>query len=167
MLKHLQSKKGFTLIELMIVVAIIGILAAIAIPQYIKYTKRSRTNNALEHARQICEAISEWYSNPMLGGQTATAGPISVAGAATVSQDGTSTFGDHFAAQGIWLSAVLGDGFYTYAMSDSDGDTLNDMVTATATNANSIYLMTVTAAAPATVAGQDCIVTPGAVSATY
>tara|TARA_R100001369_G_scaffold23556_1_gene43350 strand:- start:2562 stop:2990 length:429 start_codon:yes stop_codon:yes gene_type:complete len=53
------AQKGFTLIELMIVIAIIGILAAIAIPAYTDYTTRARVTEALTTASSMKATVSE------------------------------------------------------------------------------------------------------------
>jgi len=58
-----QTQQGFTLIELMIVVAIIGILAAIAIPQYQNYVIRSQVSEGLSLAGGQKTAVEEYYSN--------------------------------------------------------------------------------------------------------
>ena len=57
------KQSGFTLIELMIVVAIIGILAAIALPAYQDYTKRSHTSEAMSLITGAKTAVTEYYAS--------------------------------------------------------------------------------------------------------
>ena len=64
----MRNKKGFTLIELMIVVAILGILAAIAIPAFMKYIKRSKTSEAHVNVGKICDGASAFYQKDQYDG---------------------------------------------------------------------------------------------------
>jgi type IV pilus assembly protein PilA len=61
-INRFKQAKGFTLIELMIVVAILGILAAIAIPALTKYMRRSKTSEAKTNIAKMYDGVSAFYN---------------------------------------------------------------------------------------------------------
>jgi prepilin-type N-terminal cleavage/methylation domain-containing protein len=79
MLRKLNSKNrgGFTLVEIMIVVAIIALLAAIAVPNFLRSRKRSQATQVLEDLRQIDSAVDQWaIENNKAGGAAVTWGDV-------------------------------------------------------------------------------------------
>ena len=64
-LRTLANDNGFTLIELMIVIAIIGILASVAIPNFIEYKKKAYCIAAVNDVGAIGGALADYFANPM------------------------------------------------------------------------------------------------------
>ncbi|MFG6443047.1 pilin [Roseateles sp. LKC17W] len=98
-----QAQKGFTLIELMIVVAIIGILAAVALPQYRTYTSRAKAANAITVGDAYKSAVAlciqekggvKTGCNLSTNGIPATVATKEVASVAVVDGDITLTLND-------------------------------------------------------------------------
>ncbi|HEZ9086143.1 TPA: pilin, partial [Neisseria gonorrhoeae] len=77
-------QKGFTLIELMIVIAIVGILAAVALPAYQDYTARAQVSEAILLAEGQKSAVTEYYLNngiwPENNGDAGVASPSDIKG---------------------------------------------------------------------------------------
>lgn len=110
-----QAQKGFTLIELMIVVAIIGILAAVAIPAYQDYTIRAKVTEAMSIASQAKTAVSEYYVSQGSMPSNAAAAGLS----ATGTDYETAVVDSLTYARG----ATADDGILTIAVEDLGGDT--------------------------------------------
>jgi len=137
-----RIQKGFTLIELMIVVAIIGILAAVALPAYQDYTIRARVSEAVLATSQCRTAIAEIY-------QSAKAGATIGANNWGCGENSTST-------QYVALITTSDDGAVTVTTSadTSLGAAKSSTLTLTPTDAGGTVLTV--AAIPTQVGGFKC-----------
>jgi type IV pilus assembly protein PilA len=106
-----RAQKGFTLIELMIVVAIIGILAAIAIPAYQNYTIRAQVTEGLSLADGWKTAISEYYAQ---NGSFPTCSTAVAAGLANCVSITAASAGKYVSAIGVNATAPGGQIQITY-----------------------------------------------------
>lgn len=78
-LQALRAKKGFTLVELIVVIAIIGVLAAILIPTLTSQITKAKVTSADSTAKEMLQTVNEWLTNnTTAGGAIANAGTINI-----------------------------------------------------------------------------------------
>lgn len=136
-----QAQAGFTLIELMIVVAIIGILAAVAIPQYTDYTIKAKVGNALAAAGPLKTAVG-------LCGQE-SGGDLSKC---TTALKNTSGIPDFTKTKEVESGVVNADGVIVLTMATGIGSGVDGLLitmTPTLSGTNLIWKNTTTVTQPA------------------
>jgi len=137
MLQKIRNRKGFTLVELMIVVAIIGILAAIAIPNFLQFRLKAKTSEAKSNLGAIRSTeiayFAEW--NFYIGGEADNPGTGTLDGAkrpwvadTTFSVIGFAPEGAVFYDYALLPATTINVqsvGFTSTAVGDLDDDTVN------------------------------------------
>lgn len=120
MRKRGSEDRGFTMIELLVVVVIIGILVAIAVPVYLNYRKGAANKSAASDVRGAITAIEQYYTD---NGNTYPAGDTSDEGTnmvleGTTGSDQTITVSPN----NVVGFAVLADGTYRICARNDDGE---------------------------------------------
>ncbi len=136
-MKNYRKQEGFTLIELMIVIAIIGILAAVAIPAYSDYTIRAKVSEAIGFAAAAKTSVSEYYTSQGTMPTDATA-----AGVATVTKG---------VVESVVYTTTGGNGIITVAVTNVGGDVTNGetfMLTGTGSTAGVTWTCAVGSTSP-------------------
>jgi type II secretion system protein G len=105
-LENRRGKPGFTLLEIMIVVGIVGLLAAIAVPSYLYARRRARATTMADELRALCEAF-ELYNLENGRWPTPSAGPGDFPA-------GMSTYVE----ERYWTNGVIGGGTYMWLYYD-------------------------------------------------
>ena len=100
MIQKIQTKRGgFTLVEIMIVVAIIALLAAIAVPNFLRARKRSQATRILEDLRDLDHALDQYaIDNGKTTGATAVFGDLAnyIKTGTVLYETGADVFGDSY-----------------------------------------------------------------------
>lgn len=149
-----RALAGFTLVELMIVVVILGILAAVAIPAFTRYVKRSKTSEATGNIAKIYQGEVTYYQQ---SSENSVATFVAAGPTPTVASTSASKFPaqpSSFASSGVWSAigfSLDGPFYYSYATTasataftataagDLDGDsTRSEFSRAAALNAGEI-----------------------------